>query len=96
MIHWISLGLISVFKFLFLIWDASDVLMSIVLVSEHLMALAKRVPVCHVGRWHNHVTAKCQLSGGGLQGGVEGGIEGPAIRREREGLVGCQRESGEG
>ena len=37
----------------------------------------------HVGGWHNHVTAKGPLGGGGLQGGVEGGIEGPLHRSKK-------------
>ena len=57
--------------------DASGIFTSIVPVSENLMALVKRMPMCKIGGWHNHVMAEGKLSGGSLQGGVEGGVEGP-------------------
>ena len=63
--------------------DVSEILASIVLVCEGLMALVKGLPMSHVQSGHDHIVAKGQLGGSGLQGGVEGGIKGPLHRSQK-------------
>ena len=57
--------------------DASLVFMSIVFVSQSLVALMKRLPMSEVGSWHDHVMVKGELGRGGLEGGMKGGIKSP-------------------
>jgi len=63
--------------------NASEVLASVVLVCNRLTALAKRLPVSHVRRRHNHVTAKGELSRRRLKDCMEGCIESPLDGSEK-------------
>ena len=58
-------------------WDASLIFASIVLVSQSLVALMKRLPMSKIGSWHDHVMAKGKLGRGGLESGMKGGIKSP-------------------